>query len=193
MEEAKKNFSFSGYVLRKPYVVLPAFTASLSGICQAIFSKILTDMTLDLDAMIDIKWVTNTVLLFQVIGSIIGHRIYILWGPMPALLLSDLVYVVCSLILGSFPIMWGLWIGVALSGFAMGITFSSAPLFCYESSPHHVRRGLMTMVDMSGSLASSVLYLMEARSFPSNVSILCFIFMLSCFDIVLYSYCNKFT
>ena len=169
MEEANKNSSFSGYVVHKPYVILPAFTASLSGFCQAIFSKILADMKLDNDAKINTSGITNTVLLFQVMGSIIGHRINILWGPMPALLLSDLLYLICSLILGSFPIIWGLWIGLALSAMAVGLTFASAPLFCYESSPHHVRRGLMTVVDMSVSLGSSALYLMEASDTPNNV------------------------
>ena len=149
--EINNKVSFSRYIVMKPYCPLPAVMAGLIGFIQKTFSSLLLDLKMEDDAkLVNTSIITNTILTCQIIGSLLVLRIYKIWGPKVALLLSDIIcIIICFLILRSFPVMSALWIGTVFFGIAMGLMFVAAPIFCFQSSPHQVREGLMIIVGIT--------------------------------------------
>ena len=79
----------------KPYCLLLVVTAGLSGFIQTMFSFLLLDLKMEDEAkLVNTSTITNTMFTCQIIGLLLGLRIYKIWGPKRALLLSDIIYII---------------------------------------------------------------------------------------------------
>ena len=95
MEEVNNKVSFSRYIVMKPYCLLLVVTVGLSGFIQTMFSFLLLDLKIEDEAkLVNTSTITNTMLTCQIIGLLLGLRIYKIWGPKIALLLSDIIYII---------------------------------------------------------------------------------------------------
>ena len=95
MEEVNNKVSFSRYIVMKPYRLLLVVTAGLSGFIQTMFSFLLLDLKIEDEAkLVNTSTITNTMLTCQIIGLLLGLRIYKIWGPKITLLLSDIIYII---------------------------------------------------------------------------------------------------
>ena len=148
----------------KPYQLLPAVTVCLSGFIQTMFISLLSDLKMAYEAkLVNTRSITNTILACQIIGSLLGLRIYKIWGPKVALLLSDIIYIICSLshsyvsLMDQNILVWD----------CNGTNIHCSSIFSLQSSPHQLCVRLKTIVDISALLGSSALYFVETIDAPT--------------------------